>query len=170
MVQSEILVSFRLLVDYTRRLVDDIPPNDFAAQPGGNRNHPAWILGHLCYSFQAMGGELGLSPWLPNDWPPIFGTGSTPSADIENYPPKSSLIATFNQSVRRIENAVEGLTDQQLDAPLPDAEARQTLPTIAHALTHILIGHASVHIGQLTCWRAAMQLPHVPEQFDKSKR
>jgi len=98
----------------------------------------------------------------------MFGTGSTPSADTAAYPPKPSLIATFNESVQRIESAIDGLGVQQLAAPLPDVDARKSLPTIAHALTHILIGHASIHVGQMTAWRAAMQLEQVPEHFDKS--
>ena len=166
--QSEILVSFRILVDYALRLVDDVPANQFAALPDGVGNHPAWIVGHLCNSFQAIGGELDLPPWLPDGWTSVFGTGSIPSADAGEYPTKSALIAALNQSVEQIESAMKGLTAQQLAAPLPDVEYRKSLPTIGHALTHILIGHASIHVGQLTVWRSAMRLPRVSEQFDDS--
>lgn len=166
--RSEILTSFRLVVEYARRLVADIPPQDYVAQPAGVPNHPAWILGHLVHSFQAIGGEIGVTPWLNDNWQSRFGTGSAPSPHLDDYPSKSALIATFDDAVNRITNAVENITPQDLSAPLPDKEYRKTLPTIGHALTHILIGHASVHVGQLTVWRNARQLPRVREQFDKA--
>jgi hypothetical protein len=166
--QSELLVSFRLVIDYTRRLVADIPPQKFVAQPAGVTNHPAWILGHLVHSLEAIGGEIGVAAWLSDDWPSCFGTGSTPSDDLDKYPPKATLLATFDDAVNRITKAIENLSPGDFSAPLPDEEYRKTLPTIGHALIHILVGHASVHVGQLTTWRNAMQLSHVREQFDRS--
>jgi hypothetical protein len=165
--KDELLVCFRLLVDFTRGLTSDIAESDFTAQPNGISNHPAWILGHLCSSMQAIGGELKVAPWLPDAWSTVFGTGSTPSSNSANYPTKASLLEAFDRSVQQVEVAVEKLTVEQLSMPLPDEEYRKTLPTIGHALLHILVGHSSVHIGQLTTWRAAMRLPRIRERFDK---
>jgi hypothetical protein len=166
--KNEILASFRLLVDYARSLTNDIAEIDFTAQPHGIANHPAWILGHLCSSMQAISGELNVSSWLPDGWSTAFGTGSVPSSDLRDYPTKATLLEVFDQSVQQVEAAVEKLTSEQLSLPLPHEEYRRTLPTIGHALLHILIGHSSVHIGQLTSWRAAMGLPRIREHFDKS--
>lgn len=165
--KDEILVSFRLLTDYARRLTGDIAERDFVAQPHGIANHPAWILGHLCSSMQAICGELEVAPWLPADWSSRFGTGTRPSDDVTEYPPKASMLEVFNESVQQVEAAVGGITSQQLTSPLPDEEYRKSLPTLGHALIHILVGHSSVHVGQLTAWRAAMGLSRIREQFDK---
>jgi hypothetical protein len=165
---SEILTSFQLVVDYARRLVGDIPPQEFVAQPDGIVNHPAWILGHLAHSFQAIGGEIGVAPWLADDWDRMFATGAIPTPRVKDYPSKSSLIATFDDAVDRTTDAVSRLSTEGFASPLPDDEYRATLPTIGHALLHILVGHTSVHVGQLTVWRHAMQLPRVPEHFDNS--
>jgi hypothetical protein len=35
-------------------------------QPVEEMNHATWIAGQLAHSFEAMGGELGLEPWLPS--------------------------------------------------------------------------------------------------------
>jgi hypothetical protein len=164
--KNEILASFRLLVDYARSLTNDIAETDFTAQPHGIANHPAWILGHLCSSMQAMSGERNISPWLPDGWSTAFRTGSMPSSDLANYPTKATLLEVFDQSVQQVEAAVKELTSEQLSLPLPDKEYRRTLPTIGSALLHILISHSSVHIGQLTSWRAAMKLPRVREHFE----
>lgn len=166
--KDEILVSFRILTDYARQLCGDIRESDFVVQPHGISNHPAWILGHLCTSMQAICCELEATPWLPADWASMFGTGSSPSRDLADYPAKVLLLEVFDKSVQQVEAAVEKLTSQQLTLPLPDEEYRKTLPTLGHALVHILIGHASVHLGQLTAWRAAMDLPRIREQFDHS--
>ena len=166
--RSEVLCGFRLTIDYANRLIENIHEEQFAAQCNGMHNHPTWILGHLCVSFQAIGGEIGLSEWLPETWPAMFGTGSTPSADASAYPAKSQLQVMFRDSAERIDHAVEGLTENQMSVPLPDEEYRKVLPTLGHALVHILVGHASVHVGQLTAWRAAMGLPRVAERFDRT--
>jgi hypothetical protein len=165
--RTEILCSFRLLVEYANRLAEDIPAEHFTDQTDGVHNHPAWILGHLSCSFQAIGGELGLAPWLPDEYPLLFGTGSIPTAEPTDYPPKSQLLATFRDAVERIEMAVDGVTDERLASPLPDEEYRKVLPTLGGALVHILIGHASIHVGQLTVWRGANGLPRVAERFDR---
>lgn len=161
-------MGYELVTRYAVRLVEDLSDADFYCQPVGITKHPAWLLGHLCFSFQAIGGEIGVSPWLPEDWGKTFGTGSTPSSGSANYPSTESLIEEFTKASERITSAIEELSDEVLDAPLPDKGYRKTLPTIGHALTHILIGHASIHVGQLTVWRSAMNLPRVPEHFDKS--
>jgi DinB superfamily len=64
---SEVLNSYRLTLDYLRRLVADVPDADLTRQPGGVANHPAWVIGHLVFSCQALGGELGLAAWLPTE-------------------------------------------------------------------------------------------------------
>ena len=164
---AEIQRSFRLLVEYAASLVDDIPADQFAVQPAGVRNHPAWIIGHLCGSFQAIGTEIGLSPWLPGDWSARFGTGTAPTPGAAAYPPKRELVDSLRDSASRIDAALGSLPAELLAADLPDKEYREVLPTIGDALIHILIGHASIHVGQLTSWRAVMGLPHVGERFDR---
>lgn len=166
--KSQILVAFELTTQYCRRIVDDLPDADFCHQPAGVANHPAWLLGHLCYSFQAIGGEIGIAPWLPKDWGKTFGTGSVPTDVATDYPSRSSLVKAFEDATEKLRMAIAALSNDQLESPLPDEDYRKTLPTLGHALTHILIGHASIHVGQLTVWRAAMGLPRISEQFDKS--
>lgn len=50
------------------------------------------------------------------------------------------------------------MSDEDFEQELPDAEYRKTVPSVGHALVHILIVHTSVHIGQITVWESAMQL------------
>ena len=77
---TETLNSYELHSEFLRRLVSDLDKDQMICQPVNVPNHPAWTIGHLVYSCQQIGGEIGLSPWLPTDWGEQFGTGSTPIA------------------------------------------------------------------------------------------
>ncbi|MGH7138811.1 MAG: DinB family protein, partial [Pirellulales bacterium] len=61
---AEVLNSFSLTLSYLRRLMADVPDESLARQPNGAPNHPAWVMGHLVHSCEALGGEIGLAPWL----------------------------------------------------------------------------------------------------------
>jgi hypothetical protein len=88
----EVLNSFRLTLDHLRRLVADLPDELLAEQPHGVVNHPAWIIGHLTHSCEAMAGELGASSWLPDDWSRRFGAGSVPTADRSGIADPAELL------------------------------------------------------------------------------
>jgi hypothetical protein len=160
---DETLNSCRLTLDYLRRLVADVSDEDFACQPHGMANHPAWIIGHLTFSCQAIGGELGLMPWLPDDWKDRFGTGSQPTADRHVYPTKAELLAALENGRQRLSSRLNALGDAGMAAELPDERYRETFPTLGHAVVHILGGHAAVHVGQLSVWRRAAGYPMLSE-------
>jgi len=153
---EEILNSYRLLIADARRMVSDIPDSQMSAQPLG-LNPPAWILGHLVYSAQQIGGELGLAPWLPQPWIHAFRTGSRP-AEQSTYPPKSELLAALDDAFERISRQVRTIAEAGLLQPLPDERWRTSFPTLAHAIVHILAAHTSLHLGQLSAWRRASGL------------
>lgn len=71
----------------------------------------------------------------------------------------------LREAQSRITNAVEQLSDAELDAPLSDENYRVILPTVGHALTQVLIAHPANHIGQLTIWRRSMGLPQMTRLF-----
>jgi len=161
----EITNSFRMTLDHLRRLVADVDDDRMTAQPGGVGNHPAWVLGHLIYSFQAMAGELGTAAWLPDDWAERFGTGSVPLADRAAYPQKHVLLEMLQEGQRRLVEAVEAAGEDGLAAPLPDPRFRDLFPTLGHAILHILGAHAAVHVGQVSAWRRAFGLEPLKETF-----
>lgn len=154
-----IVKTFELTLDFLRRCVADLDEDQMCAQPGGVVNHPAWTLGHLAYSCQAIGGELGLPAWLPAQWPAKFATGSEPSA--EGYPAKAELLKVLDDAWLRVRTRLEAAEESFLVAPLPDVRYRHMLPTRAHAVIQILGAHAGYHAGQLSAWRRAMGLPPV---------
>jgi len=160
-----VIHSFAYCLDYLREQVADVGPSAMVAQPNGIQNHPAWVIGHLTYSCQAIGGEMGLVPWLPEDSAKKFGTGSEPIPDAAAYKDKSELLLMLSDAQTRIENAVNQLSDSQLEQPLPDQRFRSILPTVRHALTQVLVAHTAYHIGQMNFWRQAMKLAKIERPF-----
>ena len=160
----ETLNSYRLTLDYLRHLLADVEGDLLTRQPPGVVNHPAWTIGHLIYSAQAIGGELGLDPWLPADWQVRFGTGSTPQPT--GYETKDYLLAALTDAQTRLTNRLHELGEAAMSQPLPDIRYRSTLPTLGHAVLHILTAHTSTHLGQLIIWRRAAGLPLLIKSFD----
>lgn len=161
----EVLNSFSLTMTFLEQLVADIPDERLTEQPHGASNHPAWIIGHLAVSLQTMGGELGLTAWLPDNWPEQFGTGSQPISERGAYPSKQDLLENLEEGRRRLAVALASFNKERLSIPLPDERYRILFPTLGHAVTHILGAHFATHVGQVTVWRRAMGLQPLAVPF-----
>ena len=166
MSMQPVLHSFSYALVYLREQLAGVTPQQMVAQPNGIANHPAWVVGHLAFTCQMIGGVIGLEPWLPADWEKRFGTGSVPVADAGAYEAKERALAILADAESRIARAVETLDDAHLDQPFPDASYHYVFPTVRHALTQVLVGHTSMHVGQLTVWRRAMGLPAMSRSFE----
>lgn len=165
MSMKAVLHSFAYCIDYLCEQVADVDAADMIVQPNGIKNHAAWVIGHITFSCQALGSEIGISEWLPATWAGKFGTGSAPVADVDVYPDKHEGLAMLRDAQSRMVDAVDRLNDSQLDSLLPDETYRLILPTVRHAITQVLIAHPANHIGQLTIWRHAMRLPQIGRPF-----
>lgn len=163
---NPILHSFAYALDYLRDLVADVSVADMVALPPGIANHPAWLVGHLTFSCQELGGVIGLAPWLPKNWAAQFGPGSVPSADAQNYESRAVLLDRLRYAQSRVAAAVAALDDAVLDRTFSDEALRETFPTVRHALTQVLLCHTSYHVGQLAAWRKAVGLPPIGRPFE----
>ena len=161
-----VLHSFVYGLDYLREQVADVAAGDMVAQPKGIANHPAWVIGHITFTCQLLGGVIGVPRWLPADWAKRFGTGSVPVADIAVYDTKENALAMLADMQSRITRAVEALDDARFDQPFPDPSYHHVFPTVRHALTQVLVGHTAMHVGQVTVWRRAMGLKPIGRAFD----
>ena len=88
---------------YALALVNDLTDQQFILRPGGNMNHPAWILGHIAayhpVTLQLLSGE-------PVDDPktdPLFGfAGHGPLDDIKPYVSKQAMVSLSRTAMRRL--------------------------------------------------------------------
>jgi hypothetical protein len=163
---DELIDSCTKVVEFLQRLVIDVPEEMMTRQPHSAVNHPAWVIGHLIYSFQLIGGEMGLSSWLAPNWEQRFGTGSTPADALEAYPSKLELLELLSDAKQRVVRRVVELGIDGLSVPLPDVRHRHVFPTLGHAVLHVLTSHAAVHVGQISVWRRVAGLGPLSEAFD----
>ena len=125
-----------------------------------------WVIGHLTFACQMLGGAIGLEPWLPADWAKRFGPGSGPVADASVYESKEEVLARLADAESRLTRAVEQLDDAKLDQVFPAPEYRYVFPTIRHALTQVLVGHTAYHVGQIGVWRKAMGMGPMKRSYE----
>lgn len=156
---NETIASYRATLQLIGRATSDLGRGQWTAQPSGILNHPAWTIGHLVHSAQAIGCELGLSPWLPDSWAEKFGTGSTPQVDGEVHPGPAELERALVLAEQKVVERLQSMSADVLAGPLPDVRYREVFPSLGHAVVHILCAHTSFHGGQIMLWRRAMGLP-----------
>jgi len=166
MTTDSVLHSFAYGLDFLRDQVADVSAADMVAQPTGIPNHPAWTVGHLAFACELLGGALGLSPWLPTDWADRYGSGSVPVPEVSRYETKERALAVLQDGQFHLTRGVQALGESQLNAPFPDEAYRDVFPTLRHALTQVLVGHTSFHVGQLSVWRRAMKLQPITRAFE----
>ena len=152
---SELIHTFDATIKFIEASVADLSEQQMVEQPSGVPNHAAWTLGHLVYACQGVAVELGETEWLPDDWESVYGYGSTPRADLQDYPPKAELLALLAGAAVRLRQAILAASDAVLRQSLPD----ETLPTMAHLLWQVVVAHTAYHAGQLAVWRRAIGKP-----------
>jgi hypothetical protein len=142
---------------YIGGLVADLSDDEMILQPPGAPNHPAWTVGHVIHSYQAIAAELGVSPWLPDTWGPVFGYGSSPrDAATSAHASKDLLMTRFTDACDRLRGALLSADESRLGDPLPDQESREVFASTADALIQIVAAHTAYHAGQLAAWRRAV--------------
>lgn len=148
---------------YAQALVADLTDEQFVLRPGGNMNHPAWILGHLALyppvTVQLLNGEPVDDP--KND--PLFGfAGQGPVDDIQVYGSKEKMVSWFSEGHEKVAQALLAAKPEAFKQ-LPSLERwAKMYPTVEFMLPDLLIFHESMHIGQISIWRRAAGLRGVP--------
>ena len=148
---------------YAGRLVADLSDEDMIRQPiaGVVMNHPAWIIGHLSAYPPALSAMLrGQKPNDPKDH--SYGRGTTPAGDVSAYPPKAEHVTTYFRLHDELATTLEspeatGRLGDQIGVP----RWRERFPTVAHACVYLMTTHEATHLGQLSAWRRACDMPAV---------
>jgi len=147
------------LMQYCRTLLADIPEERMAEQPVAGVNHPAWILGHLAWTADGALAMLGAQKLLPEEWKPLFASGSKPSASRAAYPSKDELLRAVEEGYLQARRKAASASAEQLSPPTTSPRAKEILPTFREMVAFVLTGHMGVHLGQLSSWRRMIGLP-----------
>jgi hypothetical protein len=163
MFSSESLVyawdnSFR----YCIALLNDLTDAQMLVRPGGNMNHPAWILGHTCIYHPIVPALLRGETFQDPADDPLFGfKGRGPLSDPEIYGTKQSQIQRFTEGHEMVAQALLSAKPEQLQRRPSLARWSESYPAVEFMLPDLLLHHESIHVGQLSIWRRAAGLPPV---------
>jgi hypothetical protein len=155
---------------YAMALVEDLTDEQMVLRPGGNMNHPAWILGHVSLyhpvTVQLLAGEPVDDP--KND--PMFGfAGHGPLDDIAKYGGKETIVSRFATGHENVAQALLAAKASAFLRPPTLERWAKTYPTVEFMLPDLLLHHESMHIGQISIWRRAAGLSPV-KQHDRTPR
>lgn len=153
---------YRMLHDYARRLVADVPEERMTAQPSPGMNHPQWVLGHLAICTDYAADLLGdPAKACPEAWHRDFGPSSIPLPELPEPPTKAALWSALESGHARVEALLPRADPLTLALPHPIDFLRPALQTNGELLAHLLSTHEAIHLGQLSTWRRAAGLPRV---------
>jgi hypothetical protein len=144
---------------YALALLEDVTDEQFILRPGGNMNHPAWIIGHVSlYHGAAVALLNGESFADPKD-DSLFGfDGRGPLDELAPYGSKRAMLDRFATGHEQTTQALLSAkpSDFQRKPSLPRWAAQY--PTVEFMLPDLLVFHESMHIGQISIWRRAAGL------------
>ncbi len=140
---------------YGQMCLADIPQDKMNVSPAGTMNTPAWIVGHVVYTFEGLIGMLGGESQLPAGWEEMFGAPESVDPG-DAGPSKDQLLAAMTDAHARLIAIVETADDDILTKPVEDPMLSQLFPRVGDLLASVLTIHAALHFGQLGAWRMAM--------------
>lgn len=148
---------------FAQQLVSDLNENQMITIPSrGLVNHPAFTLGHLISGSALTVEDLGGTMQIPDDWKELFlrkgpGDPRLPQTDIQ-YPPKEILLHELYRQHELVKHYLKETTLEQLNEPIK-WRFHNYMPTLMDVVTFMCINHEAMHLGQLSAWRRAMELP-----------
>lgn len=158
--KKTLLNGFRLNMDYTLRLVEDVDENDMTRQPNGFTNHPAFTIGHLVTATALTAKVLGHPYRVPDGWDELFrrkgpGDPTLPEKDRSKYPAKSELIAVLKEKYALVVKLIEESGNNQFEETY-EWKLDRYMSTVGQVVYFQCLLHHSWHIGQLAEWRRMM--------------
>jgi uncharacterized damage-inducible protein DinB len=130
-------------------------PDDWCRQLVPGTNHALWFAGHMAttdnyfISRVAPGREKQLE-----GWDKLFGMGSKPTNDPDDYPPVAEVLDTMRERRGVLVELLQGRTDAELFGP-PAAGASDFLPDLA-TIFEMTTWHETLHLGQVSVVRRSL--------------
>lgn len=146
-------------LEYAQKLTADLPADKWAVQPAPGMNHAAWVIGHLARTSEVVASLLDKQPATqPENWQELFGPVSIPVADASAYPAGEILLDALEAAHKRVTAAIHAVDLAILDEPPAIARLVSRFPTLRPFVTHVMLTHEMLHLGQLSAWRRVQGL------------
>lgn len=127
------------------RCADDISHQESLAQPGSQGNCFNWVLGHLIRVYDNIMPLLGQKPLGGFE---RYERGGAPIKNGDDAVDFKELLQAWNESARRINEGLSGITENRLDEAAPFSPTNNPNETVRSLLTTIFF-HQSYHTGQM---------------------
>jgi DinB superfamily len=158
-------------LNYALALLGDLTDEQMVLRPGGNMNHPAWILGHAGLYHWAAVHLIAGEPFDDPKNDRLFGfAGQGPVDALSAYGNKQTIVSRFADGHERVAQALLGATPEQLNQPPSLKRWADAYPTVEFMLPDLILHHESVHLGQLSIWRRAAGLAAVTFPSNKPRQ
>lgn len=143
-------------------LLEDLTDEQMLLRPGGNMNHPAWILGHMSLYYPLVPALLNGESFDDPADDDLFGfRGRGPQDDLQLYGNKQSQLQRMIDGHEQAAQALLSASEADYRRPPSLPRWAEMYPTVEFMLPDLLLMHENIHIGQLSIWRRAAGLPGV---------
>jgi uncharacterized damage-inducible protein DinB len=126
---------------------------DWFYQPQEKTNHAMWIIGHLALADNMFASKFReATANEPAGYKELFWFGSEPCNDQSKYPPVDEVLTYFRERRENLLKVLDDLTDDEMDAAGPPADAGGPLagaPSLGHFFLFAAY-HEGIHTGQMT--------------------
>jgi len=158
--------SGKLSLGYARRLVADVPADQFARFATINNitvtsNHPAFVYGHLslyaCRIVEQLGGDASaIKP--SSSYVEKFSHTAVCVDDPDGtiYPSKDEVIERVMTSYQLAIDTLLNADDAKLLIPNENEAMRAKFATNGSMQCFYIGGHFMIHMGQVSAWRRMM--------------
>ena len=149
-------------LNYSQRLVADIPDDQMCAQPVAGRvmNHAAFLLGHMAWVNDSIASLISGTPQRLAEWKETHGMGVIPVVDRSCYRSKEELLNALAESNTRLAEAYTSASPEVLARPAPE-RMRARFPSVGHVAVTMMTSHGALHNGQMSAWRRVMGWPRI---------
>ncbi len=147
---------------YALALFADVTDEQMILRPGGNMNHPAWILGHISAYHQVIQDLLSGRPVNDPKNDMRFGfAGHGPLDDRSKYDSKQAMVDHYAAGHEQVAQSLLAAPPEAFTSKPTLERWAKLYPTVEFMLPDLLLHHESLHLGQLSIWRRAAGLPSV---------
>lgn len=161
---DSIILQYDFNLKFAEKLVEDLDRVQMTASPyPGFENHPAFTLGHLVTASAMMAEDLGGTYNVPEGWMELFqrngpGDPRLPSKDLSIYPEKNMLLTELNRQHEIVKGIIRKTSEKKFYERF-EWRFDAYFPTLIDLTNFICVNHEAMHLGQLSAWRRAMNLP-----------
>jgi len=147
---------------YALALLNDLNDEQMLLRPGGNMNHPAWILGHMSLYYPIVPALLAGEPFADPADDDLFGfRGRGPQDNPTLYGTKAAQLERLTTGHEQVARALLAASAADYNRPPSLPRWAEMYPSVEFMLPDLLLLHENIHIGQLSIWRRAAGLPGV---------